>query len=310
MSLVISNLTRNFGRLRAVDNVSFAMAAGGVYGFVGPNGAGKTTTMRILATLDEPTAGDVFLDGVSIVDYPEAARRAVGFMPDSLPAHSDMTVWEYIDFFGRAYGLRGARLREARGAVARFAGLEPMRDKTLRSLSKGMRQRVSLARALVHDPRILVLDEPAAGLDPRARVELRELVAALAEQGKTLLISSHILSELAEICDHVVIIERGRLLHTGAIRDMLSNNEAPQRTLAVRPLGDLAPLQRTLLEMPNVRAVRQVAAELHVDLAGGDAEVAALLAEVVRRGPPLLAFYPVEDDLEDLFMKVTKGELA
>ncbi len=309
MQLQVDRLTRTFGKLRAVDAISFTLEGGGVYGFVGPNGAGKTTTMRIMATLDEPTAGDVLLDGASVIDFPEAARRAVGFMPDTLPAHGDVTVTEYIDFFARAHGLRRAPLREAVASVTAFTGLEPLREKTLNSLSKGMRQRVSLARALVHDPQVLILDEPAAGLDPRARVELRELVRALGDAGKTLLISSHILSELAEICTDFIIIEKGRILRSGPLRDAQSET-APRRTVALRPLGDPEALRRLLLELPNVLQVRPVAAEWHADIEGGDPELAALLQQLVSRDARLTAFYPVEENLESLFMRVTKGELA
>ncbi len=309
MQVRVEELTRAFGALRAVDQVSFTLDSGKVYGFVGPNGAGKTTTMRIIATLDEPTEGDVLLDGVSVLDYPEEARRVVGFMPDTLPEHSDVTVHEYVDFFARAHGLRRSQLHESVASVEAFTGLEPLLDKTLGSLSKGMRQRVSLARALVHDPRVLILDEPAAGLDPRARIELRELVRDLATAGKTLLISSHILSELAEICTDVLIIERGRVLRSGPLRETASATSA-LRTIAVRPLGDPEPVRRILLELPAVRQVRPVAAEWHVDLEGGDAEVATLLQQLTAREARLTAFYPVEESLESLFMRVTKGELA
>ncbi len=323
MQLSVQHLTRTFGRVHAVDQVSFDLNPGRVYGFVGPNGAGKTTSMRIIATLDEPTGGDVLLDGVSIVDYPEMARQSVGFMPDTLPAHTDISVHEYVDFFARAHGLRHAALREAVSSVEAFTGLEPMREKTLNTLSKGMRQRVSLARALVHDPQVLILDEPAAGLDPRARIELRELVRALGRAGKTLLVSSHILSELSEICSDVIIIEKGRILRNSRLRgaDMTEPDPDPAspaaaaaaevlRTVAIRALGPAELLHRALLEMPGVRQVRPVADELHADIAGDDAQIAALLRLLVERDVKLLAFYPVEENLETIFMRVTKGELA
>jgi ABC-2 type transport system ATP-binding protein len=323
MQLQVQNMTRTFGKVHAVENVSFALKPGRVYAFVGPNGAGKTTTMRAIATLDEPTSGDVLLDGVSIVDYPEVARAAVGFMPDTLPMHSDITVREYVDFFARAHGLRRSKLKSAVERVEEFTGLGPLRDKTLKSLSKGMRQRVSLARALVHDPQVLVLDEPAAGLDPRARVELRELVRALGDAGKTLLVSSHILTELSEICTDVIIIEKGRILRCSALR---GNGRAPEegdasgeaadaaepavRSVALRALGSPEALQRILLELPYVRQVRPVANELVVDCACNDRELADLLRLLVQRDIPLLSFAPVEENLETIFMRVTKGELA
>ncbi len=168
MDVKIVNLRRHFGKTKAVDDVSFEFSGGQIFGFVGPNGAGKTTTMRILATLDEPTAGNAFVNGVSVVDHPERARRHVGYMPDTLPAHRDVTVHEYLDFFARAYGVRGAKRRAVVESIEEFTNLVGIREKLLRALSKGMKQRVSLARAVVHDPPVLVLDEPAAGLDPRA----------------------------------------------------------------------------------------------------------------------------------------------
>ena len=222
MKVRVENLRKHFGRTRAVDGISFEFDAGQIFGFVGPNGAGKTTTMRIMATLEEPTGGDAFVDGVSVTQYPEQVRRLVGFVPDALPAHGDTTVSEYLDFFARAYGLRAKARRGAVEAVEEFAGIGPIRGKLLKALSKGMKQRVSLARALIHDPSLLIMDEPAAGLDPRARIELRELLCALAGRGKTVFISSHILTELTEICHGVVIIERGRIVEQGAIGEVMA----------------------------------------------------------------------------------------
>ena len=167
MDVSIVNLKRYFGKTKAVDDISFSFSSGHIFGFVGPNGAGKTTTMRILATLDDPTEGNAYVNGVSLVDDPEKARKFIGFMPDTLPAHRDMTVHDYIDFFARAYGLRGAKRLAVVESVEEFTNLKGIREKLLRALSKGMKQRVSLARAIVHDPPVLVLDEPAAGLDPR-----------------------------------------------------------------------------------------------------------------------------------------------
>lgn len=257
MKVEIKNLTRIFRRgFKAVDDLSFTFSSGEVIGFVGPNGAGKTTTMRMMATLDFPDAGDILLDGRSILDDPDLAHRAIGFMPDELPDRNDITVEEYLDFFGRAYGLRGAALRTALDGVEEFTGLVPFRDKTLRQLSKGMKQRVSLARALVHDPAVLIMDEPANGLDPRARVELRELVKALAENGKAILISSHILSELEEMCTGTVIIERGRRLSTES-----AENEDVWLKVRVRKDAADAILAK-MLETPGVLAAEKAGCNL------------------------------------------------
>ncbi|MBM4164914.1 MAG: ABC transporter ATP-binding protein [Lentisphaerae bacterium] len=310
MSIEISNLVRHFGKVKAVNGVSFSFGMGEVVGFVGPNGAGKTTTLRILATLDEPTAGDVLIDGVSVSDFPEAGRRQIGYMPDALPEHADMTAHEYVDFFGRAFGFRGAALRDAVGEVEAFTGLEPIRDKTLKSLSKGMKQRVSLARALVHRPSLLVMDEPANGLDPRARIELRELVRAFAESGKAVLISSHILSELGEMCSSVVIIERGVLVGNGTVATLAGGGQPTQRVL-VRALAP-APeaLARILLEIPGVTAAQVRGDRCAAETAAGGEAAADILAALIQRGVRVAEFRQEQIGLEDVFMQVTRGDLA
>ncbi len=291
-----------------MDDISFSFQSGNVFGFVGPNGAGKTTTLRIFATLDDPTSGDVFIDGISVREEPETIRKLVGFVPDSLPAHSDITVHEYLDFFARAYGLKGAQRREAVKGVKEFTNLAGIDGKLLKALSKGMKQRVSLGRALIHDPDVLIMDEPAAGLDPRARVEFRELVALLAELGKAILISSHILTELTEICDGVVIIERGKLLETGTIENVLAKS-VPHQSLAMRTIDGRDQLCKDLLEMPLVIDVREAGKDLHVDVGGVDNDCCNLLAELVAKGHRIVEFRRLQDDLEDIFMRVTKGEL-
>ncbi len=310
MIIEINNLVRHFGKVKAVDGVSFTFGTGEVVGFVGPNGAGKTTALRILATLDEPTAGDVLIDGVSVCDYPEHARQQIGYMPDALPEHADMTAHEYVDFFGRAFGFRGAALREAVDEVETFTGLDPIRHKTLKSLSKGMKQRVSLARALVHRPSLLVMDEPANGLDPRARIELRELVRALAESGKAILISSHILAELGEMCSSVVIIERGVLVGKGTV-EHLANTGRPTQRLLVRALTPPPEaLVRMLLELPGVTDAQIRGDRCTADVTVGSDAAADVLTALVQRGVRVAEFRQDQIGLEDVFMKVTRGDVA
>ena len=309
MKLEVRELRRCFGAVAAIDGISFTLAGGEIYGFVGPNGAGKTTTMRILATLDEPTAGEVLLDGISVLAEPERARALVGYMPDHEPAPRELSVHEYLDFFARAYGARLPARAQLLEQVESFTGLLGMRDKRMQTLSKGMAQRVSLARALLHDPKLLVLDEPAAGLDPRARVELRELLRALAEAGKAVLISSHILSDLTEICHGAVILERGRIVRAGSM-DQLLQATAARQTVRLRALAGGDELRLAVLASAGVEAVRAVNGELEVDLDGGEAEAAALLAALVRAGFPIVEFRLQRNGLEELFMAVTRGELA
>jgi ABC-2 type transport system ATP-binding protein len=308
MRVEVRHLRRYFGRTKAVDDISFSFESGQVFGFVGPNGAGKTTTMRILATLDEPTAGDAFLNGISVVEDPEKARRLIGFVPDTLPTHSDMTVHEYLDFFARAYGIKGQARREVVEGVEEFTRLTGLREKFLKALSKGMKQRVNLARALVHDPPVLVLDEPAAGLDPRARVELRELLKVLATQHKAILISSHILTELSEVCDGAVIIEQGKILGSGRLSD-LHIEASSRRVVRIRPVARLEELFKELLQMPHVENARIVAEEVEAELDGAEDAAAGLLAAVVQKGFQVAEFTQQRDDLEDIFMKVTRGEV-
>ena len=306
MKVRVENLHKLFGTTPAVDGISFEFDSGHVFGFVGPNGAGKTTTMRIIATLDEPTAGHVFVNGVSVVEEPEEVRRLVGYVPDSLPAHVDITVHEYLDFFGRAYGLRGAKLRQAVESVEEFTNLTGIREKLLRALSKGMKQRVTLGRALIYDPDVLILDEPAAGLDPRARVELRELLNLLAERKKAILISSHILTELSEMCNGVVIIERGRILETGTI-DALVKKRSALRTVTVRALGPSAKLVADLMLLPGVENVRPVGAEVYFEVSGEDEQASEVLGQLIGKGHKIAEFKQSRADLEDIFMSVTKG---
>jgi ABC-2 type transport system ATP-binding protein len=307
MKVQVNNLRKEFGKTVAVDNISFSFDSGHIFGFVGPNGAGKTTTMRIISTLEEPTAGDVLLNGISVCEEPELARRAVGYVPDTLPAHSDITVHEYLDFFARAYGLRGKKRTQAIEAIEEFTNVTGIREKHLKALSKGMKQRVSLGRALVYDPDVLVLDEPAAGLDPRARVELRELLMLLAERKKAILISSHILTELTEICNGVVIIERGKILETGTIEDVLKKS-APRRTVAIRLLdGQGTQLLKELLQTPYVDQARDVAGEIHFELAGDESAACEILGGLIAKKFKIVEFRQTKANLEDIFMNVTKG---
>jgi len=325
MSLLeVRGLRRDFGDLRAVDDVSFELEAGTILGFIGPNGAGKSTTMRILATLDTPTAGEVMLEGHSLVDRPDQVRPLIGYMPDRYGTYEDVTVLEFLDFFARAYGLRGSARQRRLESVMDFTGLGPLSHKPTNSLSKGMKQRVALGRTLLHDPKLLILDEPADGLDPRARIELRELLRALADQGKAVLISSHILTELAEICDTCAIIEQGRLLATGRVADLLAQAAGTVvAELSVRLFpgaeGEAvwARTERLLLEQPRVKEVTREGDALRVRLehegskaAWMDEAAAQLLAVLVGAGAPVCAFGHRERNLEDAFMHVTKGRVG
>ncbi len=307
MEVNIARLKRYFPNTKAVDDISFSFHGGQIYGFVGPNGAGKTTTMRILATLDEPTSGDIFVDGVSVVQYPDQVRKMVGYMPDSLPAHRDITVHEYLDFFARAYGLRDPKRTEIVRNIEEFTGLTEFKEKTIFQISKGMKQRVSLARAIVHEPAVLVLDEPAAGLDPRARIELRELLKALRDQGKAILMSSHILSELGEICDGVAFIERGQLLRAGKIENIIQDMEMRPMTMIRAKNFDLETLLKFVLEEPGVEQATIVGNEVAVVIPEDKAGM--LLTALIKKDVQIDEFRQHKAHLEDLFLNITKGNL-
>jgi ABC-2 type transport system ATP-binding protein len=302
----LARLHRRFGAVKAVDDVSFRVARGHVFGFIGPNGAGKTTSMRILATLDVPTAGDAFVDGFSVTQDPERVRKRLGFMPDYFETQPNILVEEYLDFFARAYGLMGAdRLRALRHVMS-FTGLNALRGKPIDTLSKGMKQRLCLGRAMVHDPPVLVMDEPAAGLDPRARIQLREMIGQLAAEGKSILVSSHILTELAEMCDTVAIIEQGRLLAVGTV-DEIRRARQMQRSVEVRVLADAEGLCRWLRERGHTANVHREGDRVEFLHDGTEQVDADLLRDLVAAGFRVVAFGSRAENLEDVFMRVTEG---
>jgi len=306
--LDVRGVSKRFGALTAVDEVSFQVAAGQICGFIGPNGAGKTTTMRICATLELPDQGDVLIDGVSVLAEPRQARRRIGFMPDSYGAYSATTIHEYLDFFARAYGLVGAQRSAMLARVIEFTGLGDLTDKEIASLSKGLKQRLCLAKTLLHDPPLMILDEPAAGLDPRARVELRELVKALAQMGKAILLSSHILTELSEMCSNVVVIERGQLKGGGALADVV-RGVLPRATLFLRALAGPQACELRLLESPGVTSVRRERDGVAFEFSGDESAQARLFAELAASGLAPLELAAQARNLEDIFLSLTEGKL-
>jgi ABC-2 type transport system ATP-binding protein len=300
-------LRRYFGETKAVDGVSFTVEQGRVFGYIGPNGAGKTTSMRILATLDAPDYGDAFVDGFSVVNDPDRVRHRLGFMPDFLVAYPNVNVREYLDFFARAYRLRGKERLDSLNRVLGFTGLDKIAEKPTIGLSKGMKQRLALGRALIHDPAVLVLDEPAAGLDPRARIELREMIRNLATEGKTVLVSSHILTELAEICDMVGIIECGSLLAVGSVDEIQSRHEDPRSLVEIKLLGDAAPLAAWLAKREELEELTVDAHSVRFSHRGKPEDNATLLRAMIEAGFEVVAFGTKQQSLEDVFLRVTQG---
>ncbi|NJN14628.1 MAG: ABC transporter ATP-binding protein [Planctomycetes bacterium] len=284
------------------------MGSGEICGFIGPNGAGKTTTMRILATLDLPDEGDALLEGHSILVEPRYARARIGFMSDTFHPYANLDVLEFLDFFARAYGLRGRERIRTVASVASFCGLMDFRHRPATGLSKGMGQRLHLAKTLIHDPALLILDEPAAGLDPHARIEFRELIHELAAAGKGILISSHILSELSESCDAVLVIEQGRKIVSGALHEIARAVQA-QRAVHVRFLGAPGEVERFFLVQPHVAEVKVREGGLSFDFEGEEEALADLLARAVAAGLRLVEFRQQDTDLEEIFMRTTRGKL-
>jgi ABC-2 type transport system ATP-binding protein len=304
----VEGLHRRFDKVVAVEDVSFALPAGQVVGLIGANGAGKTTTMRILATLDLPDAGTVRFAGRDIVEYPGEVRRRLGWMPDHYAAYRDTTVWDYLDFFGRAHGLRGPALRQRLAEVADFTDVGPLADRPVDKLSKGQAQRLCLARTLLHDPDLLILDEPAAGLDPKARIEFKNLVRVLRERGKTLLISSHILTELGEMCDTLLFMDKGRVMHHGDTQSMRRlDHGAAGCLIDITVDGPVEPLLAWLAVRPGWKLADQrrdgARGEFHL------AEPAALAGELrrlVADGIAVTDFHRGERRLEDAFVELLR----
>ena len=306
-----SGLVKRYNGTLAVAGVDLDVEGGEIYGLVGPNGAGKTTILRILATLLAPTAGDAEIAGESIRRNPGAVRRVLGFMPDVFGVYDDMKVWEYLDFFARCYGLPAARRRRIIADLLELVDLGPKRDAYVQALSRGMQQRLCLAHALVHDPEVLLLDEPASGLDPRARIELRELLRELRKLGKTILISSHILPELEEICTSVAIIDRGRVLASGRITD-IERRLRVGAVLRVRLLAEGDALEAARVHFaaePDVASAALLEdGTIEIGFRGEDEAAAALLARSVGAGLPIVSFTRAASDLEELFLQVTGAE--
>lgn len=306
-AIEVIDLHRNFGNLKAVDGVSFKIAKGTVVGFVGANGAGKTTTMRILATLDYPTRGTLKVSGIDVTQYPAQVRSKIGWMPDSFGTYHHMTVIEYLDFFARALGFEGQERTERIADVMDFADLLPLADRLINTLSKGMGQRLCLGRALLHDPEVLILDEPAAGLDPKARVELKHLIRILAEEGKTVLISSHILSELAEMCDSLLFINEGRIIHQGSA-ESLKRDDSGSTIIRVEVHGDTKALLEWAQMSPHVKLKEGLKEGARIEVDSVDNQnITEVLQRMIKEGLQIIEFHREERKLEDAFIDILEN---
>ncbi len=303
----VANFTKRYGDFVAVDDLSFSIGKGEVFGFIGPNGAGKSTTIRFLATLLRPTSGEGRVAGHSVVSDPMAVRRVIGFMPDDFGVYDGMKVWEFLDFFAVAYEIPLTYRKKIINEVLDLLELSHKRDDYVNGLSKGMKQRLCLAKTLVHDPPVLILDEPASGLDPRARLEMKALLNELRGMGKTILISSHILSELADFCTSIGIIERGKLLAAGSIQE-IQRQLRSHRVLKVQVLGESGERASAVLrDDRSVRSVNTYENTVTAEFFGEDEAQARLLSRLIGAGVVVQSFAEEPLSLEEVFMMITKG---
>jgi ABC-2 type transport system ATP-binding protein len=302
-----TGLTRMYGSLAALSGLDMTVNKGDLFGFIGSNGAGKTTTLRILSTFLAPSAGHAVIFGHDVVRNADSVRHIIGYMPDFFGVYKDMEVTEYLDFFGACYKIPTAQREKTVNDVLELVGLSEKKGALIGALSRGMQQRLGLARVLIHDPQLLLLDEPASGLDPRARIEVMEILRELQRLGKTIIISSHILSELETICNRVAIIEKGRLIYSGpvqGVRDQMSTG----RVVWVRVSSDQAQAIELLKQRPEVAEAAPLDHGIKVTLSSHDVDHSFIAETLVRGGAKLTELREEELGLEEVFMRVTRGE--
>lgn len=306
MMLQIRQLYKTYRKFVALDHIDLTVEEGDIFGFVGPNGAGKTTTMRILATLMKPTGGEAFIDGISVTENPKAIRKIIGYMPDFFGVYDDLKVHEYLDFYSRAAGLSYQEGKKNSEELLELVYLSDKKETYVDTLSRGMKQRLCLARSLIGNPRLLILDEPASGMDPRARIEMKMILKTLKEMKKTILISSHILPELAELCDTVGILERGRFQFVGSLAE-IGEKMHGGKLISIRCRSMAEELMLFLREQPNVGNIDREENSLRVSFSGDEEDTQRLLYALVERQFPVISFSLEQENLENVFLEVTKN---
>ncbi len=304
--LQLQNMRKTYGNFVAVEGTTLTLEPGDVFGFIGPNGAGKTTTIKMIATLIQPTSGTATIDGIDVVKHPLDVRPLLGYMPDFFGLYDDIKAWEYLDFFAAAYWIPKSERPAIIDSVLELTDLTEKRDAYVQTLSRGMQQRLCLAKCLVHDPKILLLDEPASGLDPRARVEIKALIAELGRMGKTVIVSSHILPELADFCNKIGIMERGKILVSGDVGTIVRQLQ-PARRIAIKTVGALNGLRAAVENLPHITGVGSEGETLTVDFEGTLEQQAEMLETLINGGHRVCSFSETALDLEDVFMRVTTG---
>lgn len=305
-------LTKYFDRQMAVREVDLQIGSGEIYGLIGPNGAGKTTLIRMLAAAEEPTQGEIYLNGERLWRSSQNARlkRWIGYLPEDFPVYEDLSVWDYLDYFARLYGLQSTHRRRRLGAVLELVNLESKAKHSTATLSRGMKQRLGLARTIIHEPILLLLDEPVSGLDPTARMQFRESIKTLQEAGMTVLISSHILSDLAELCTAIAIMELGHLVEDASLQDLYSR--LGQQQIVLSTLGDLAALATALEPHPLVQTIEMLPdrQQVQIQFSGGPEDQAELMRSLIAAGVPLTEFRATQTDLETIFLKLGHQQVS
>ncbi len=305
--LEIRDLYKRYGKFTALDGLNLEIGKGELFGFVGPNGAGKTTTMRIMSGLLRADSGSILIDGIDAVAQPMKIKEKIGYMPDFFGVYDNLKAMEYMEFYASIYGIEGLEARELCRDLMKLVNLEDKEDAYVDGLSRGMKQRLCLARSLVHNPELLILDEPASGLDPRARFEMKEILKNLSSMGKTIIISSHILPELAEMCSSIGIIEHGRMVIKGTVDDIMSRMSASNPLIIRFASGKQEAVQR-LKENPRVQNIAIQEDSVAIGFSGGQEEEAELLGSLVSQGIGICHFGREEGNLESLFMQITKED--
>ena len=301
--ILTRDLRVDYGETTAVADLNLQIGAGEVFGLIGPNGAGKTSTIRVLATLLEPTYGEVRIAGIDLLEQPHQVHRVLGYMPDLAPVYDDLKVWEFLDLFAASHGLASPGRRRRVDDCLERVSLTDKKQALCSELSRGMTQRLVLAKTLLHDPAVLLLDEPASGLDPIARMRMRQTLRQLAADGRTVLISSHILAELSDMCSCIGIMERGRMVITGSVEEVAQELSVGM-VLIIEPLGEAPGLAETLAADPLVRDVRPSKDRVEFDFTGDEADAARLLRQLIESGTAIKAFYPRRPDIEQILLAV------
>ncbi len=304
----VEKLTKSYGKTQALQGLDLSIGDGELHGFVGPNGAGKTTAMRILATLMKPDSGDAQVDEISIISQPERARRLVGYMPDFFGVYDNLKAWEYLDLYAGCVGMNVKDRRRRIDEMLTLTELESKREAYVDHLSRGMKQRLCLARAMMHDPKLLILDEPASGMDPRARAEMRGILKNISHIGKTVLISSHILPELADMCDHMTILDHGKAIFTGSMSELENRmNSESELTIRFERMPNES-LRTEMLDVLKEKNIREEQNMWHIALAQDDERDADILAHWIRMGAAICDFHREKVTLEEVFMEVTEHD--